>query len=247
MLQLNKNIDVNAWLRHFHENGGMMISELFSKSTAIVVTSAIVAGCAAPGAPVAQNGTGDPCNPLAAALLGGMVGYAAEGSGKGAAAGAGIAAAACLAINYSSQQDKTSKQIQADYEKKYRKLPEKTTVLSYTSRLSAHAIKPGSSTVLSTAAEVVTGKNDQEPRIDEEMVINTPDNKEFKKLRKPAGTTGGAYTSRFNIDFPKGMDEGVYHLTTSLFINDKKVKSLKTKLQVVLLKSGERSLLVLNR
>ena len=225
----------------------MMISELFCKNTSFILISAVVAGCAAPGAPGTQNGAGDPCNPVAAAVLGGMVGYAAEGSGKGAAAGAGIAAAACLAINYSSHQDKTSKQIQADYEKKYKKLPEKTTVISYTSRLSAHAIKPGSSTVLSTTAEVVTGKNDQEPRIDEEMVINTPDNKEYKKLRKPAGATGGAYTSRFNIDFPKGMDEGVYPLTTSLFINDKRVKSTKIKLQVVLLESGERSLLVLNR
>lgn len=227
----------------------IMISELFFKTTTIIVISAVVAGCAAPGGtPGAQNSAGDPCNPVAAAVLGGVIGYAAQGSGKGAVAGAGIAAAACLAINYSSHQDKTSQQTQNDYKKSHAgSLPEKTTVLKYTSRLSAPAIKPGSGTVLSTTAEVVKGKNDQEPRIDEELVINTPDNKEFKKLRKQAGATGGVYSNRFNIDFPKGMDEGIYPLTTSLFINDKIVKSSKIKLQVVLLKSGERSLLVLNR
>jgi hypothetical protein len=208
-----------------------MPSRVWFRVAALLVVVSSVSGCATPGA---QGGGDDPCNPLAAALVGALAGYAVDGSGKGAAAGAGLATVACFAINYSSRQEKSSQQTQAEYQRAHGgKLPEKTTVTSYVSRLAAPSIKPGSGTVLSTTAEVVKGKNDQEPRVEEELVISTPDKQEFKRLRKLAGESGGLYSSRFTISFPTGIDDGVYPITTSLYINDKKMKSANAKLQVV--------------
>lgn len=213
------------------------------RGTALLVTASLaLGGCATtgqnPSGNTASNDSG--CNPAIAAGVGAVIGGLLGGGSntlRGAAIGGAIGALGCMAVNYHSQQVKSAQQTQDDYKAANRgQLPDKTTIVSYTSAFKPAAIRAGNKAEMNSYVEVVNGRNDPDPKLEEEMSLYKPDGSLAKSVRKPVSATGssGGFRNSFTVPMPEGVPEGVYPVKTALYLNGVKVKSNSTRLQVVM-------------
>jgi hypothetical protein len=207
-----------------------------------LVASMLVAGCATPNGEAGSAAAGSTeCNPLAAAGVGAVIGVLVGDSARGAAIGAGLGAIACMIVNYHTEQVKSAKQVQDEYKSANKgRLPEQTTLVKYDTQLNPSAIRPGQKAQSISYIEVVQGKNDSNPRVEEEMSLYRPDGKVLKTVRKPVSeaNAGGAFKGGFTIPLPEGVPQGVYPVKTALYLNGAKVSARDSKLQVVTNESG---------
>jgi hypothetical protein len=213
------------------------------RATALLVTASLaLGGCATTGQNTSSNTAANDseCNPAIAAGVGAVIGGLLGGGTntvRGAAIGAAIGGFGCMLVNYRSEQVKTAQQAQADYKAANRgQLPERTTIVKYTTVFKPATIRAGNKAEMDSYVEVVNGRDDPNPRLEEEMSLYKPDGKLAKSVRKPVSASGssGGFRNSFTVPMPEGVPEGVYPVKTALYLNGVKVRSNNVKLQVVL-------------
>lgn len=218
----------------------------------VIIASMALYGCATPGKSGSiADGTFE-CNTLiaagAGAVVGGLLGRG-KNTVRGAAIGAGVAALACAALNYHSRQVKSAQQVESEYKAAHNgALPGRTTVIRYETKFQPSTVQPGAKAVLNSYIEVARGRNDPDPRIEEEATIYKPDGTPAKSLRKAVNEVpgAGAYSASFNIPMPEGVPEGVYPVRTMLYVNGQQEGSTEAKLHVVMVNGQTITRLVLN-
>ena len=217
--------------------------------TVVYVTAAAMLGACA--TPRGQGGSGavqtgetaeeDPCSvgksavagAVAGALLGALL-NGSKGAGQGALAGGTMGAAACVAINYKSQQSKSAAQADADYRKARGALPTEPTVVSYSAQLAANSVKRGQPMKVNSSLEMVNGTTQPVREIREELAIFNPDGSAFKSGSKPfIANTAGRYENSFEVKLPEGVSQGVYALKTNVYVNGKLAATRDLRTQVV--------------
>jgi hypothetical protein len=236
----------------------MLFKKTLKPVIATVATAAFLAGCAAPGAPGASGATGTPtatasfgCNPAVTAgigaVLGGLIGGGSN-TVRGAAIGAGLGALACVALNYQSEQIKTSQQVERDYKAANKgKLPEQATLVKYETAFIPASVRPGQKAQTNSYIEVVPGTKDANPLVEEEITLYKPDGSTLTSARKQLSATNstGAFKGGFGFPMPEGVPQGVYPVKTALYLNRAKVSGQDMKLQVVRIDGMSTTILAL--
>ena len=225
------------------------------KPTSVAIGLALVAGCAAPGGPQRTNvgSSSADCNPAIAAGVGALIGgLLSSGSNRvrGAAAGAGIGALACLAFNYSSRQVKTAQQVNQEYKAAQGSEPERTTVTKYQNSFQpGTVVQSGKPMQVSSYIEIVQGRDNVRPTIEEELILYHPDGREATKTRKAAnaGQGAGGYSTTFALTLPAGIPQGQYPLKTAVYLNGTKAVDRNATLQIVMTSDGAAIASVISR
>jgi hypothetical protein len=217
----------------------------------IISTAFVLQSCALPqqgSAPHQQASGGDPeqvCNPLilgAAAGLG--CGLISSGSSR-VLTGAACAAAAvigCYMVNsYKAQQLRTAQQVEDDYKRTNKQLPERSTLAEYVSDIDPATVSRGQTVNVSSHMKVVRGRNDPSVNVEEEIGLYDAKGEPWgKPVRKAANANGegGEYQTSFRIPVHQGMSQGVYQIRKTVYLNGAAVSSDdKTKFQVVTIAS----------
>ncbi len=206
-----------------------------------LIASIALTGCATlNGSGGSTSGESSECNPALAAGVGAVIGGLIAGKKKaagGAVIGGALGAFACMAINYHAEQVKTAKQVQDEYKSVHNgQLPEETKLVKYDAGFKPAVVHGGQKTQSNSYIEVVQGKDNANPTIEEEMTLYKPDGDVIKTVKKPVSntTSAGAFKGGFTIPMPEGVPEGVYPVKTALYMNGKKVADKDAKLQVVM-------------
>ena len=221
----------------------MLVKKTFKPVIATVVAAAFLAGCAAPGTPgttgTTTAGAGFECNPAIGAGIGAVLGGLLGGGNntvRGAAIGAGLGALACVALNYQSEQVKTSQQVERDYKAANKgKLPEQATLVKYETAFTPTSVRPGQKAQTNSYIVVVPGTKDANPLVEEEITLYKPDGSTLTSARKQlsASNSAGGFKGGFGFPMPEGVPQGVYPVKTALYLNKAKVSGQDMKLQVV--------------
>jgi hypothetical protein len=215
------------------------------KRTTIFLLSALIAigGCATPGAsdpPKAGADLDAVCNPWIA----GAIGAAACGltfSKKRAGAAAACAAVAvigCYILNsYKAEEVRSAQQVEDEYVKANRRLPDSPTLVSYDSDLDPKAAAArGEKISVKSRIVVVPGRNEKGVRVEEEVqVVDAQGEKWGKETRKPANASGqaGEYRTSFVVPVVDGMQQGMYTVKKALYLDGKSTSSQQSRFQVV--------------
>jgi hypothetical protein len=84
-----------------------------------------------------------------------------------------------------------------------------------------------------SVVELTNGSVHQVREVREELVLLNPDNTPIKNGAKPfAASSAGRYENSFELKLPEGAPQGVYSMTTRLYVNDKLVASRDLRTQV---------------
>lgn len=213
-----------------------------AKTTAVLlIVPLILGGCATTGGSGDKSASGNfECNPAVVAGVGAVIGGLLGGGNntlKGAAIGGSIGAFACMAINHHSEQVKSAQQVENEYKTAHRgQVPDQTTVVRYDTAFKPATINAGTKAEMNSYIEAVNGRNDPNPKLEEEMALYKPDGSLIKTLRKPVNSqsTAGGFNNSFQVPMPIGVPEGVYPVKTALYVNGVKVKTNSAKLQVAM-------------
>jgi hypothetical protein len=213
-----------------------------TRALTCLLVASYLAGCAAPrqGGQGAANDNQDPCSGLRSAGLGAVLGAALgaaangkKGAMQGAALGAAVGAVACLVINVQSRQTKTAAQVDRDYQQARGPLPSEPALLSYAPQLSSRNVQRGQPFKVTSVVELTNGSVHQVREVREELIILNPDNTPFRSGNKPfAASSAGRYENSFELKLPEGASQGIYTMTTRLYVNDKLVASRDLRTQV---------------
>lgn len=208
-----------------------------TRNTAICISAAVaLAGCAAPGkGGGGGQATGQPgaassaqvCNPVAIGAIAALTcGALARGNNRVRAAAACAAAAVTgcyLANSYKAEQVRTAKQVEDEYIRRNRQLPEKTTVTEYKSEVNPRgAVSKGQQVTLSSTIVAVQGRSDTSTLIEEELVIVDSQGEVWgPKTRKRAnsGDQAGEFKTTFSFPVSNDWSQGVYTLRRTLYVN----------------------------
>ncbi|MEQ1667254.1 MAG: hypothetical protein ABL868_02250 [Sulfuriferula sp.] len=222
----------------------MAISYARRTTALLLVVTVTLGGCATTGQnttdKTASADSSSECNPAIAAGIGAVIGGLLGGGTntvRGAAIGAAIGGFGCMLVNYRSEQVKSADQVKDDYKAANKgQLPNETTIVSYTSAFKPSTIRAGSKAEMDSYIEVINGRNDPSPKLEEEMSLYKPDGTLAKSVRKPVSATSssGGFRNSFTVPMPEGVPDGVYPVKTALFLNGVKVKTNTTKLQIVI-------------
>jgi hypothetical protein len=181
-----------------------------------------------------------PCNTggvaVGAALLGALLG-GKHHRAEGAVVGGAVGAISCMAVNYHATQVKTARQASQDYQSANGGvLPAHAAVVSYQTRLDpATAVQPGVESKLVSDIEVTQGTDGVQPSIEQQFSLIDPEGKTQKTFRKGASqsASAGAFQTSVAINLPKGVKEGTYQFSTSLYVNGQQVRETQVPMQVV--------------
>ena len=195
-----------------------------------------VAGCAEMSSVSGTDSSSGGCNSVVTGLIGAAAGalLASDHRAGGAAIGGALGALACMAYNYSTQQKKSADQVEKDYKNQNGALPQQTKVLSYTAALQpGNSVASGSNATLVSDIALVKGQNSPEPKVEESLEMRAPDGKVLNTTRKTAQVHGsGEFENRFNFNLPKGVDEGVYPVDLTLYVDGERKDSRSVRMQV---------------
>jgi hypothetical protein len=156
------------------------------------------------------------------------------------AACAAIAVTACYLLNsYRSQQTKSSQQVEEDYLRKNRQLPEHATVTTYRSQINpSAAVSRGQDVKMVSTIVAVPGRNERSVVVEEEVGIFDAQQEAWGKPVKKTANTGsqaGEFQTSFSIPIRDGWSQGVYTLRRTLYVNGKVAQrnDSSTRFQVV--------------
>lgn len=222
-----------------------------------LIATLTVSGCATTktgeGQQASESGA-DECNAWVSGAVG-AVGGAVVGLLKGenpviwAIGGGTVGALACLAINATSRQTKTAKQVESEYRAKHKgSLPAEPTLTKYTQVITPTApVKGGGKVVIVSTFEVVRGGQQPIDEVKEKLELYNTDGKPIRTGEKtPNEHGGGSYENTFTIEMPPKMPQGVYPIRTTILINGKRMKVSEKKVQVVFM-DGETRFALLTR
>jgi hypothetical protein len=145
-----------------------------------------------------------------------------------------------MVIEYKTKPVSDEETVVNAYKAKHKTLPEKPTVVSYTTSLKpGQVVKPGKPVLLVSKLEVVPGKKGEPVLVQEKIAIH--DNEDNKKVIKSlvkgvneASKKGGTFENEFSFILPDGMPQGVYPVQTAVLLNEQELNQQKNEMQVVL-------------
>jgi hypothetical protein len=236
-----------------------MSSIVAQRVAGLVGMSLIVGGCATPGGmPGTTDGQpGAPgqvsldqvCNPFVVGATAAAVCAAVVTGNNRVRAGASCAAVAMtacyLANSYQARQTRSASQVQEDFLKANRQLPERATVTAYNSEITPRgAVSRGQEVQLTSTIVAVPGRSDRNILIEEEIgVVDSRGEVWGRPVRKVAnsGNQAGEFRTSFTIPVSNGMSQGVYVLKRSLYVNGAAVQkdNMGARFQVVQAGVGE--------
>ena len=210
----------------------------FRLSVCCLAVAGLFSGCAITGSGTGQSAAqeADPCNPVVAALMGGVAG-AIFGSqiekpnvGAGAAIGATLAAVACGLYNtVTTKQLKSAQQADADFKRANAgRLPDTPTVTTYNAAIESTRYTRGQKARIKSVAELVNGSREPIRSVREEMVMIDVDGTVNEKTRKDkpfTATEGGRFENTFEFTFPEQAPQRRYDFMTRLYVNDKQIRT----------------------
>ena len=231
---------------HAHEFRGTGLPAM-----AIAVT--LLGGCAdmgGLGTPVAATGNpgvstnagstaAQECNPVVTGAIGALAG-SLFGKGKGhlagAAIGAGVGAFACMAYNYHSRRVRDAQAVEAQYRRQRGALPTVNTVDSYQSALvPGGTVQAGGTVEMQSHVTLLRGVHDVSPQLKEQLTLYSPDGKQLVTATKDVDAINGTgeYESSFGFNLPKGIQEGRYTMSSTLYMDGQKVRTNQVPMLVV--------------
>ena len=185
------------------------------------------------------------CNAVASGGIGAVIGALAGagidshnrgvGSAIGAAAGGAVGALGCLVYNYSTRQKRSAQQVEHVYEETHPELPQQTLVTSYNAELRPNkAIAAGNAATLVSSVELVQGRGSPAPNVEEAVEMRSPDGKVLNRTRKTAQAIQGSgeYENQFHFTLPQGVDEGVYPINVTLYVDGQQKEQRSVRMQV---------------
>jgi hypothetical protein len=208
------------------------------KHAAISVLSIVVVGCASTG------GESGGCNSFWAGAIGAVAGAATgaavtsnrgAGAAVGGAVGGAVGALGCLAYNYSTRQKRSAKQVEQAYQEKQGTLPQRTEVVSYSAALQpGTAVASGTKATLVSNIELVKGRDAPQPKVEEQVEMRSPDGKVLNRARKPAQSIDGSgeYENQFKFTLPEGVDDGIYPIALTLYVDGQEKQTRSVQMQV---------------
>ena len=221
-------------------------------SALLVAVVLVLNGCAAPrqGGPGGQTteqpggtSSAQACNPVvigaAAALTCGLL---AKGNNRARAAAVCAAAAvtACyLANSYKAEQVRSAKQVEEEYMKRHRQLPEKTVVTAYRSEVSPRgAVSKGQLVSVISNIIAVQGRSDRVVLIEEEIAVVDGAGDSWGKITRKTANSGnqaGEFKTSFSIPVDDKWSQGVYTVQRTLYVNGAVVQrdDSSTRFQIV--------------
>lgn len=235
------------------------VFKVFGKSIVVGLPLAavlVVGGCAnmpaqnggmggngtAYNAPTDQNG----CNAGKSAVIGAAIGAALgalKDGGRGALiggiAGAAVGGIGCSLYNahYQSQRIASAQTVERQYQASHAgSLPAQTTVVAYSSGMQpTNTVAAGSQAKLESRITVLQGRNAPLPKVNEQVVLLSPEGKQLTKFEKPATAVNGSgeYLSTFSFTLPKGIQQGRYTVQTTAIVDGKPVRTNTVPMVVV--------------
>ena len=195
-----------------------------------------------PSEPSSSSGGSDDCNPVAAAIIGGIFGALIneKNRAQGAAVGAGIATAGCLAINAVSRQTKTADVVESAYVAKNGTLPPAPRVDEYKAGFVGGngVVSAGKELKTRSIARVVRGTSVPLQEIREEIRLDLTQANggrvvTHSKVLSETGTPGsGEWVNDFTVTIPPGTQQGKYPMQLALYVNGQVVDRKGGFLQV---------------
>lgn len=219
----------------------MIIANSKFKSVAAASAVFLITSCATQGgknSDVIQQSSSE-CNPAVAGIIGALIGgFIAGGKDtvRGAAVGGAIGALACVVINTSSRQTASAQAVEAAYKSARGSLPTRPTVTTYRTDISpSSAMKAGAELTWLSQITAVAGQSDAIREVREDLVLYSPDGKEFKRASKVAGDRGGSgsFENSFKLVLPTGAQQGIYTARSQLFLNGQVARDAQVNFQVV--------------
>lgn len=209
-----------------------------------VIAAMLASGCAtqqdgqAPNSPdqsnkEANNQAVARCVGLTAggAVLGALIG-GKNGAVKGAVAGL----AACAVIEIASRQTKSSNDVEAQYRSgNHNQLPQNAKVDAFDTVVTPSGVaKAGDPISVHSTIRVVAGVSEPVQEVREVMVAYAPSGEEFKRGEKKVNDYGGSgeYDNTFTLRLPNGAPQGVYRVTTQVYVNGKPGVTRQSNLQI---------------
>ncbi len=144
-----------------------------------------------------------------------------------------------MAIEASSRQTASEREVAKNYRMKNGTLPEKPIIGDYISEvLPGSKIGRGTEVRFSSTVKVVPGKNKENAEVIETLTIwdnedHTVELKSISKTLTGARQKGGIFESVFEMTFPKEIPQGVYPITSKLTLNGFSVNEKRHELQLV--------------
>ena len=144
-----------------------------------------------------------------------------------------------MAIEASSRQTASEREVAKDYRMKHGTLPEGPIIENYFSEiLPGHQVNRGAEVSFSSTVKVVPGKNKENAEVIETLTIWDNENptvelKSISKTLTGARQKGGVFESVFEMTFPKEIPQGIYPITSELTLNGLKVTKKNLELQLV--------------
>lgn len=224
--------------------------ELRRRATIISGVIVVLHGCATPtgNMDASTTSSAEATNVAAICAAVGLVGFGActllsDGS-RGRKVGTGLACAAaavigCYVLNsYKAEQTRTAQEVEADYRRTNRQLPENPTLVAYSTDLNPKgSIARGKEIVAKSAIRVVPGRSQGPIKVEEEAsVVDAGGEVWGNPVRKQSNANGeaGEFRTTFTIPVHEKMSQGIYEIRKKVFINGSETRTNQTsKFQVV--------------
>jgi hypothetical protein len=222
-----------------------------TRLAAMAIAATLLGGCADMGGlgtprPTGANtgaGSGSAsaqeCNPVVTGAIGAIAG-SLFGKGKGhlagAAIGAGVGAFACMAYNYHSRRIRDAQAVEAQYRHQHGTLPTDNTIDSYQSvLLPGGTVQGGGKVEMQSRVTLLRGAHDVPPQMKEQLTLYSPDGKQLATATKDVAAINGTgeYETSFDFSLPKGIQEGRYKMSSTLFMAGQKVRTNDVPMLVV--------------
>lgn len=200
------------------------------KTTAIAVTFAYGIVVTSPASAQTQTSSNGGCkNTAVAAIVGGIFGALVGGKERAEAAtiGAVVSAIACLALEASSTQTKTSDEVLQDYKAQHHgKMPDTITLLNYKGHSPTSVDRDTGQSVqlVSTGELIIPETQFQENQFFEELQLYVPGEKKPKIVKKQIAVTGsGGFQQSFSFVLDKNFPQGQYLYKTRILSSTNQV------------------------
>lgn len=190
-------------------------------------------GCASFGV---GAGSDAGCNSILTGVIGAAAGAVLDSRSRvaGAAIGGAVGALACVTYNYATRQKRPAAEVEKDYASRNGALPEQTQVLHYSASMQpTTTVTGGGTATLVTDVELVKGRNSPQPKVEEALEMRGPDGKVVNTARKSAAIKGsGEFENQFRFTLPQGVDEGIYPVDLTLYVDGEKKDAQSLRMQV---------------
>lgn len=171
-------------------------------------------------------------NTAVAALVGGIFGaLISENKKTGVAIGAVVSSIACVALDASSKQTKSSAEVLKEYrEENGGRAPDRVTLVRYDGSSPSSAVRDKGSIVelRSTGQLVIPPGQQGSPQYVEELQLNVP-GEQPRIITKPLSMVGGGgFEQSYKIPLEKSLPQGDYNFKTRILAPDNQTLGERT-------------------